>query len=92
MLPYLVTMGCTTEGSLFNCQQDERYFSTPERPEEFWGSTHPPLQWVHVLLSLGIKWPEREACCPSPSNDEVKKEWSYASIVCGGATYLMFYL
>jgi len=51
----------------------------------FLGSTH-PLQWVHVLLSLGIKWPECEACHSSPSNDEVKNEWSCASMVCGGAT------
>ena len=48
--------------------------------------THPPLQWVHVLLSLGLKWPEREACCLSPSNDEVKNEWSCASMGCRGAT------
>ena len=51
------------------------------------GSTHPPLQWVHVLLSLGVKWVQREACHPSPSNAEVKNEWSYASMVCRGATF-----
>ena len=40
MLPYVVTMGCATEGLWFNCQQGKRYFSTPEDPEEFWG---PPI-------------------------------------------------
>lgn len=54
------------------------------------GSTHPPLQWVHMLLSLGVKWAEREACHPSPSNDEIKNECSatlYASMVCRGAIF-----
>jgi hypothetical protein len=38
------------------------------------GSTHPPVQWVPGVLSLGVKRPVREADHSPPSNAEVK-EW-----------------
>jgi hypothetical protein len=38
------------------------------------GPTQPPIQWVPVALSLGIKRQEREADHSPPSSAEVK-EW-----------------
>jgi hypothetical protein len=35
-------------------------------------SSQPPIQWVPGALSLGVKWPEREADYLPPSIDEVK--------------------
>jgi hypothetical protein len=36
--------------------------------------TQPPIQWVPDALSLGVKWPVREADHSPPSSAEVK-EW-----------------
>jgi hypothetical protein len=41
------------------------------------GLTQPPIQWVPGTLSLGVKWPGREADHSPPSSCEVKNEWSY---------------
>jgi hypothetical protein len=38
------------------------------------GSTQAPIQWVQGALSLGVKWPGREADHSHPSSHEVK-EW-----------------
>jgi hypothetical protein len=38
------------------------------------GPTQPPIQWVPGALSLGVKWPGREADHSPPSSAEVK-EW-----------------
>jgi hypothetical protein len=38
-----------------------RIFSSPRRPDRFWGSTQPPIQWVPLDPSPGVKRPEREA-------------------------------
>jgi hypothetical protein len=38
------------------------------------GTTQPPIQWVRGALSLGVKWPGREADLSPPSSTEVK-EW-----------------
>jgi hypothetical protein len=35
--------------------------------------TQPPIQWVSVALSLGVKRPGREADCSLPSNAKVKE-------------------
>jgi hypothetical protein len=43
------------------------------------GSTQPPIQWVPVALSLGVKRPEREADNSPPSSAGVKNAWSYTS-------------
>jgi hypothetical protein len=43
------------------------------------GPTQPPIQWVPGALSLGIKWPGREADHSPQSNAEVKNAWSYTS-------------
>jgi hypothetical protein len=47
------------------------FFSSPPRP----GPTQPPIQWVlSGAVSLGIKWPRREADHCPPSSAEIK-EW-----------------
>jgi hypothetical protein len=38
------------------------------------GPTQPPIQWVPRALTLGVKWPGREADHSLPSSAEVK-EW-----------------
>jgi len=35
------------------------------------GPTQPPIQWVPGALSLGEKWPGREADHSPPSSEEV---------------------
>jgi hypothetical protein len=37
------------------------------------GPTQPPIQWVAGALSLGLKWPGREADHSPPSSAEVKE-------------------
>jgi hypothetical protein len=39
--------------------------------------TQPPIQWVAVVLSAGLKRPGREADPSLPSRAEVKNSWSY---------------
>jgi hypothetical protein len=36
------------------------------------GPTQPPIQWVPGALSLGVKWPGREADHSPPSRADVK--------------------
>jgi hypothetical protein len=43
------------------------------------GPTQPPIQWVPGTVSLGIKWPEREADHLPPSSAKVKNAWSCTS-------------
>jgi hypothetical protein len=43
------------------------------------GPTQPPIQQVLVSLSLGVKWPGREADHSPLSIAEVKNVWSCAS-------------
>jgi hypothetical protein len=43
------------------------------------GPTQPPIQWVPGDLSLGVKWPRREADHLLPSSAEVKNARSYTS-------------
>jgi len=38
-----------------------------------------PVQWVSGALSLGVKWPGREADHSPPSSAKVKDVWSYTS-------------
>jgi hypothetical protein len=44
------------------------------------GPTQPPVQGVPGALSLGVKWPGREADHSLLSSAEVKNAWSYTSI------------
>jgi hypothetical protein len=47
-------------------------FTTVSRPAL--GPTQPPIQWVPEPLSLGVKWPGREADHSPPSSAEVKNK------------------
>jgi hypothetical protein len=40
------------------------------------GPTQPPIQWLPGALSLGVKWPGREADHSPPCTAEVKNAWS----------------
>jgi len=42
------------------------------------GPTQPPIQWVSRALSLGVKWPGREADHSPPSSAKVNA-WNYTS-------------
>ena len=35
----------------FKSQQAKKFFSSPNRPDWFWGHTQPPIQWVPRVLS-----------------------------------------
>jgi hypothetical protein len=50
-----------------------RIFSSPHRPDRFWGPPSPPTQWVQRFLSPGVKREGREADHTSPTSAEVKK-------------------
>jgi hypothetical protein len=52
-------------------------FITTSRPAP--RPTQPPIQWVRGTLSLGVKWPGREADHLPPSSTEVKNAWNYTS-------------
>jgi hypothetical protein len=41
--------------------------------------THSPIEVVPGALSLGVKWPEREADHSPPYSADVKNAWSYTS-------------
>jgi hypothetical protein len=43
------------------------------------GPTQPPIQWIPVALSLGVKRPGSEADHSPLSSAEVKNAWSYTS-------------
>jgi hypothetical protein len=43
------------------------------------GPIQPTIQWVLVVLSLGVKRPGREAYHSPPSRAEFKNPWSYTS-------------
>jgi hypothetical protein len=49
------------------CEIFKPIFSSPARPNK------PPIQWVLMVLSPGVKLPVREADQPPPSSTEVKK-------------------
>jgi len=44
------------------------------------GPSQPPIQWVTRALSLGLKWPRREADHSPISSAEVKNMWSYTPL------------
>jgi hypothetical protein len=43
------------------------------------GPTKPPIQWVTVALSPGVKRPKREASPSPPPYVEVRNTWRYTS-------------
>jgi hypothetical protein len=52
-------------------------FSTSSRP--VLGRTRPPIQWLPVALSPGVKRPGREADHSPPTVAKDKKTWTYSS-------------
>jgi hypothetical protein len=53
-----------------------RIFTSLYRPDRLWGQ--PPIQWVFVTLTPGIKRLGHEADHSPPTSVEVKKKWLYA--------------
>jgi hypothetical protein len=53
-------------------------FSTSSRSAL--GPTQPPIQWVRVAISSGVKRPRREADNSPPTGAEDNKMWIYTSI------------
>jgi hypothetical protein len=45
----------------------------------FWGYTHPPVQWIPVVSSQGVKNPGLEADHSPAVGAEVKNTWIYTS-------------
>jgi hypothetical protein len=52
-------------------------FTSPYRPDRLWGPTQPPIQWVPVVISLGVKRSGYEADHLPPAIAGVKKTWIY---------------
>jgi len=71
-----VDYGLDDRGSIIG-RFNEGILFTASRP--ILRPTQPPIQWVPEALSLGIKWPGREADHSTPSTSEVKNAWSYTS-------------
>jgi hypothetical protein len=56
-----------------------RIFSSPHCPDQFWGPTQPPIQWVPGAVSSGVKWLAPEVYHSPPASGEVKNAWIYIS-------------
>jgi hypothetical protein len=48
------------------------YFSFSTVSKRALGPTQPPLQWKPLPVSLGVKWPEREADFSPPSSADLE--------------------
>jgi hypothetical protein len=72
-------LGYGLDGRGFESWQRLGIFLFTTVPIPALGPTQPPIQWVPWALSLGLKWPEREADHSPPSSAEVNNEWSYSS-------------
>jgi hypothetical protein len=48
-------------------------------PKTALGRNKPPIQQVSGALSLGVKWPRREAYNSPQSSAKVKNAWKYTS-------------
>jgi hypothetical protein len=64
------------------------FFSSPPRPDRFWGPPSLLSDGYQGLFLLGVKWPGRESDHSPPSSAEVKNTWSctsclpYAFVTC----------
>jgi hypothetical protein len=54
------------------------------------GSTQPPIPWVPITLSQGVKQPEHEADHTSQFIAKVKNQWNYTFILLW--TFIVLYL
>jgi hypothetical protein len=52
-------------------------FTSPYRPDNFWGVTERPVQWVPGALFPGLRRQGREAELSPPTSVEVKKIYIY---------------
>jgi hypothetical protein len=67
-----IPMGYELDGQGSIHGRAKRCFLTSQRPDQLWGPTQPPIQWVPGPLSPGIKRPGREADHSPPSSAEIK--------------------
>jgi hypothetical protein len=65
-----------------------RFFSSPHRPDQFWGPTQPPTQWVPGALSPGVKRPGHEADHPPRTRAEVKNMSTLPYVFMANLPYL----
>jgi hypothetical protein len=82
----------------FESRQGLRIFLFPTVSRPALGSSRPPVQWVPETISLGVKWPGREADQSPPSSAVVKNAWSSIStppirlhgvvVNCTGTTFI----
>jgi hypothetical protein len=68
-------MDWTILGLISSWGQGFLLFSKTLRPA-LW-CIQPPTQWVLEVLSLRVKWSEREVDHSLPSSTKVKNAWSY---------------
>jgi hypothetical protein len=54
------------------------------------GTTYSPIQWFLGALSLGIKWPKREANHSPPFSAEDKNNWSMSPMLQAGRSRVWF--
>jgi hypothetical protein len=97
-------MGWTIRVFGFDCRRGLRIFFFTTVYRRALGPTQPPIQWVPGALSLGVKWPGREADHSPPSMAEVKEcaelylhspnmtSWRGAQLKKGTGTTLPFIL
>jgi hypothetical protein len=71
--------GWTIRVLVFDSRWGLRIFLLTTKSRTALGPTQPPIQWVLGALSLGVKWPGREADHSPPSSAEAKNAWSYTS-------------
>jgi hypothetical protein len=49
------SLGIATDCGLDGPGSIPRFFSSPQLPDRYWGSTQPPMQWIPWALSPGVK-------------------------------------
>jgi hypothetical protein len=66
---FIVTTGWTVEVPL---PEGARFFSSPRRPDRFWGPHQPLIHWISGVLTPRVKRLEREADHSPPTSAKVK--------------------
>jgi hypothetical protein len=74
-----IALGYGLDDRRFHSRQGLGIFLFTTASRTALGPTQPPIQLVPGALSLGIKWPGREADHSPPSSGEVKNAWSCTS-------------
>jgi hypothetical protein len=65
---------------VFDPRQGLGFFLLTTASRQALDPTHPPIQWVPGVLSLGVKLLGREADHSPPFTAEFKNAWNYTSI------------